>query len=73
MNYRVIISLLGVSLVLTSCASSSNYSKNSSYSPPSLENDMAYVHAVEAAAKRSGVGVFWVHPPRKDMQSGIPQ
>ena len=48
------------------CASTGSYTTQSTrYGPPPLENDMAYVYAVETAAKRQGVDVHWVHPPRK--------
>lgn len=70
MKIRVVTVLACVSILATGCASSgSSYTtKSTRYGPPPLENDMAYVRAVEAAAKRHGVGVYWVHPPRKDVK-----
>ncbi|MGE4072424.1 MAG: hypothetical protein AB7E72_14735 [Lysobacterales bacterium] len=70
MYHRVIILLAGAALALAGCASTGSYTtKNTRYGPPPLENDMAYVYAVETAAKRQGVDVHWVHPPRKVAQS----
>ena len=66
MNTRVITILAGATLALAGCASTGSYTtKSTRYGPPPLQNDMAYVYAVENAAKRSGVDVYWVHPPRK--------
>jgi hypothetical protein len=63
---RVITILAGATLALAGCASTSSYTTQSTrYGPPPLENDMAYVHAVENVARRRGVDVRWIHPPRK--------
>jgi uncharacterized lipoprotein YajG len=66
MKARVAMILAGAVVMLAGCASTSNnYAREGRYAAPALENDMHYVLAVEAAAKRAGVDVVWIHPRRK--------
>jgi hypothetical protein len=59
-------SLVGVlTLSLSACNTSNSYARRDSFEPVRYENDMVYVATVEAAARKHGVGVVWVHPPRK--------
>ncbi|HEX5694506.1 MAG TPA: hypothetical protein VFY00_07820 [Arenimonas sp.] len=57
--------LASASLVLGACATT-DAARMSSKS--TISNDVAYIVAVEKAAKEAGVGVVWVNPPqeRKD-------
>ncbi len=70
MHCRVITIMAGAALLLGGCASTGSYTTQSTrYGPPPLENDMDYVYAVENVAKRRGVSVHWIHPPRKAAQT----
>ena len=69
MKIRFVVFGLVVLSTLAACASAPQYSGTPSrIKRVSLENDTAYVSAVEAAARRNGVGVIWVHPPREEVQ-----
>jgi hypothetical protein len=56
-------------LGLAACASTEE--KTTGYVPAhkvqatTLENDEAYMARVEAIARRRGIGLTWVNPPRK--------
>ena len=62
-------------LLLVACASTaeqSGYTSQSqkTYAQTRIETDEAYVAKVEAMARRRGVGVTWVNPPRKIVAKG---
>lgn len=66
MNYRVLGLIATLPLALAACSTTGNsVAQQARYTPVQYEHDMAYVHAVESAARKRGVGVYWVHPPRK--------
>ena len=57
--------LVSAALLLGGCATTDSASMAGK---SSIKRDVAYIIAVEKAAKEAGVGVVWVNPPmeRKD-------
>ena len=69
MKVSVRMAVLSASVLgLAACASTG---ETTSYTPApkvqqtTLENDEAYMAKVEAIARRRGLGLTWVNPPRK--------
>lgn len=66
MKYRLLGLIATLPLALAACSTTSNsIARQQSVEPVQYEHDMVYVNAVESAARKRGVGVYWVHPPRK--------
>lgn len=59
---RTFLILASASLALGACASTDSARMSSK---STISNDVAYIVAVEKAAKEAGVGVVWVNPPQK--------
>lgn len=52
-------------LALGACATTAEEDDTMGYSPSNVyDSDEAYMARVEAAARRRGIDVQWVHPPR---------
>lgn len=62
---RKTLALVAAALLLGGCATTDSASLAGT---STIKRDMAYIVAVEKAAKEAGVGVVWVNPPteRKD-------
>lgn len=66
MKYRLLGLIATLPLALAACSTTSNsVARQERFEPVQYEHDMAYVKAVEYTARKRGVGVYWVHPPRK--------
>lgn len=65
MKICVAILLAGATLTLAGCASNSSFARSDRYARVTHQDDTAYIAAVEAAAQRRGVDVYWIHPPKK--------
>jgi hypothetical protein len=66
--------LFASGLLLVACASTAEQSSYTSpqkaYVQTRIEADEAYISQVEATARRRGVGVTWVNPPKKIVAKG---
>jgi hypothetical protein len=69
MKVSVRMAVLSVSMLgLAACASSggtTSYSAEKPYQQTRLTNDELYMARVEAYARRRGIDLTWVNPPRK--------
>jgi len=68
MKIRFVVISIAI-LSIAACASAPQYTASPSrIKRVPAQTDTAYVNAVEAAARRNGVGVIWVHPPRVEVK-----
>lgn len=72
MNALLRTAVLSLSALGLSACAGMHERSGSSYVPPQrspsvIEEDHAYVSKVEAMARRRGIDVVWINPPRKQV------
>ena len=59
------VSMLGLAACASSGSTTSYNEPAKQYEPTRMDSDEAYMARVEAYARRRGIDLTWVHPPRK--------